>query len=104
MLVTGHTDDQPIRSARFPSNWHLSQERAEVVRTLLVDAGLHPETVRAEGRGDSEPVASNKDATGRASNRRVDVVVGVPGVSPTARSATAPRSAAALASPAASKP
>ncbi len=78
-VVSGHTDNQAIRSARFPSNWHLSQERAEVVRALLVDAGLHPETVRAEGKGDSEPVASNQDANGRSANRRVDVTVAVSG-------------------------
>ncbi len=92
VLVTGHTDDQPIRSARFPSNWNLSQERAEVVRALLVDAGLHPDTVRAEGRGDADPVASNKDASGRATNRRVDVVVGVPGMTPTSTPSSKPAS------------
>jgi type VI secretion system protein ImpK len=93
VLVTGHTDNQPIRSARFPSNWHLSNERAEVVRALLVDSGLHPEVVRAEGKGESEPVASNQDPAGRSANRRVDVTVAVSGATLAAAPAKAPAAA-----------
>jgi type VI secretion system protein ImpK len=75
VLVTGHTDAQPIRSLRFPSNWHLSQERAQVVGKMLVEGGVTVERVRTEGRANAEPVAPNDTAEHRAQNRRVEVVV-----------------------------
>jgi len=76
VLVTGHTDNQPIaRSARFPSNWHLSEERAKNVRDLLVANKVAPERIRAEGRADAEPVVLNDTATNRALNRRVEVTL-----------------------------
>jgi type VI secretion system protein ImpK len=75
VLVTGHTDAQPIRSLRFPSNWHLSQERAQVVGRLLVEGGVPAERVRAEGRADAEPVAPNDNAEHRAQNRRVEMTL-----------------------------
>jgi type VI secretion system protein ImpK len=89
VLVTGHTDSQPIRGLRFPSNWHLSQERARAVGRMLIDGGVTAERVRTEGRADSEPVAPNDTAENRARNRRVEVVVfvgpsdaGLPAVQP----------------------
>ena len=76
VLVTGHTDNQPIaRSARFPSNWHLSEERAKNVRDLLVANKVAPDRIRAEGRADAEPVVANDTATNRALNRRVEVTL-----------------------------
>jgi type VI secretion system protein ImpK len=76
VLVTGHTDNQPIaRSARFPSNWHLSDERARNVRDLLVAHKVAPDRIRAEGRADAEPVVPNDTATNRALNRRVEVTL-----------------------------
>ncbi|HEY2190601.1 MAG TPA: DotU family type VI secretion system protein [Caldimonas sp.] len=76
VLVTGHTDNQPIaRSARFPSNWHLSEERAKNVRDLLVTHKVAPERIRSEGRADAEPVVQNDTATNRALNRRVEVTL-----------------------------
>ena len=75
VLVRGHTDDRPIRSVRFPSNWHLSQARADTVAQLLRPALGEASRVRTEGRADSEPVASNATAEGRASNRRVEIIV-----------------------------
>lgn len=75
VLVTGHTDAQPIRSLRFPSNWHLSQERAQVVGRLLVAGGIPAERLRAEGRADAEPVAPNDNAEHRAQNRRVEMTL-----------------------------
>ena len=64
VLVTGHTDNQPIaRSARFPSNWHLSDERARNVRDLLVAHKVAPDRIRAEGRADAEPVVPNDTAS-----------------------------------------
>lgn len=76
VLVTGHTDSQPIaRSARFPSNWHLSEARAKTVRDLLVERKVAPERIRAEGRADAEPVVANDTPGNRALNRRVDVTL-----------------------------
>ena len=58
VLVTGHTDNTPIRTALYPSNWHLSEERAKTVKRLLVSDGVVAERVTAEGRADGEPVAA----------------------------------------------
>lgn len=76
VTVTGHTDNQPIRSLRFPSNWHLSKERAHAVRKLLL-VNLPAERVSAEGRADAEPVADNNSTEGRAKNRRVELTLAV---------------------------
>ena len=74
VLVMGHTDNQPIRSVRFPSNWHLSQERANAVKAFLATA-VPPERLRAEGRADAEPVEPNDTPAGRSRNRRVEVTL-----------------------------
>jgi type VI secretion system protein ImpK len=74
VLVTGHTDNLPIRSARFPSNWHLSIERAESVRGLLART-VDPGRLKAEGRADAEPVAGNATPADRARNRRVEITL-----------------------------
>lgn len=89
VLVTGHSDSSPIRSARFPSNWHLSQERADAVRALLLANGLSPERVRAEGRADAEPLVPNDSAGNRALNRRVEITLMVLARQPTAAAASA---------------
>lgn len=75
VLVRGHTDDRPIRSVRFPSNWHLSLARADAAARLLLPALGDPTRLRTEGLADSEPVASNQSADGRARNRRVEIVL-----------------------------
>lgn len=76
ILVTGHTDNQPIaRSARFPSNWHLSEERARSVRDLLVARKVAPDRIRSEGRADAEPVVGNDTPANRALNRRVEITL-----------------------------
>lgn len=74
VLITGHTDNQAIRSGRFPSNWHLSQERALAVRDILAGA-VQAERLRAEGRADAEPVAGNATPAERARNRRVEITL-----------------------------
>jgi len=75
VLVRGHTDNRPIRSARFPSNWHLSQARADAVAEALApQLGGRPK-IKTEGRADSEAVASNDTPEGRAQNRRVEIIV-----------------------------
>ena len=75
VLITGHTDNQPIRSMRYPSNWHLSQERANAVKTMLAASNVKPERMRAEGRADAEAVDDNGTPAGRARNRRVEVTL-----------------------------
>ena len=75
VLVTGHTDNIPIGTARFPSNWHLSQGRADAVRKLLINAGVPNARLRAEGRADGEPVAPNDSPPNRSQNRRVEITL-----------------------------
>ena len=75
--VIGHSDNVPIRTLRFPSNWELSRARAESVARLLA-AGVGPGRIRADGRGDVEPVAANDTPQGRARNRRVEITLHVP--------------------------
>jgi len=77
VLITGHTDNQPIRTLRYPSNWHLSQDRADAVKAEVAKT-VKPERMRAEGRADSEPVADNGNPQGRAKNRRVEITLFVP--------------------------
>ncbi|WP_347988889.1 type IVB secretion system protein IcmH/DotU [Methylomonas sp. AM2-LC] len=74
VLITGHTDDKRIVSAKFPSNWHLSLARAKNVLTVLQETA-HLTAARAEGRADAEPLAANDSAENRALNRRVDILV-----------------------------
>ncbi|MDD5296189.1 MAG: DotU family type VI secretion system protein [Rhodocyclaceae bacterium] len=77
VLITGHTDNQPIRSLRFPSNWHLSQERANSVMQMMATVVKEPSRMKAEGRADQEPRAANDTPDNRARNRRVEVIVRV---------------------------
>lgn len=76
-LVTGHTDSQPIRTLRFPSNWHLSSARAKAIAAALGDSMGGRSKLQAEGRADTEPLASNKEKLGREQNRRVEIRVPV---------------------------
>jgi flagellar motor protein MotB len=73
VLVTGHTDNQPIGTLFPRSRWQLSQDRASAVRDLL--AGSKSDRFRAEGRADSEPVAANDTPGDRARNRRIEINV-----------------------------
>lgn len=75
ILVTGHTDDKPIVSARFPSNWHLSTSRAKNVLAILMETAHLQGVTRAEGRADGEPLEPNDTAEHRAFNRRVDILI-----------------------------
>lgn len=77
--VEGHTDDLPIRTTRFRSNWDLSTARAtSVVSELVEQGGLAPERVAAVGYAEFRPVAPNTSNEERAKNRRVDFVISVP--------------------------
>jgi chemotaxis protein MotB len=74
--VEGHTDDTPIRTARFTSNWDLSTARAtRVVAFFITTAGLAPTRLSAAGYSEFHPRAGNDTAEGRARNRRVDIVI-----------------------------
>jgi chemotaxis protein MotB len=73
--IAGHTDNLPIASAQFPSNWELSALRATAVVRVLADAGIASARLKAVGRADSQPVATNLTPEGRARNRRVELTV-----------------------------
>src|SRR6185436_18778893 len=74
-LVAGHTDDVPIHTARFPSNWDLSTARAVEVVNYLVKQGMKPQAVAAAGYGEFDPVAVNDSPEHRAQNRRIEIVL-----------------------------
>ncbi|WP_428353115.1 type VI secretion system protein TssL, long form [Methyloprofundus sp.] len=73
VLITGHSDNVPIRSSRYPSNWHLSKARAEAVANIIQQNLRNPDRVIIEGRSDLDPIATNNTREGRAKNRRVEV-------------------------------
>jgi len=73
--VGGHTDNVPIASQRFPSNWHLGAARAISVADLLVDAGLSGTRVSAASYSDHRPVDTNRTPEGKANNRRIEISI-----------------------------
>ncbi len=73
--VEGHTDDQPIQTSRFPSNWELSVLRATEVVKFMVDAGMPPERILPSGHAEFVPVGGNDTPEGRALNRRIEIVL-----------------------------
>lgn len=76
LRVEGHTDDRPIHTERFDSNWELSTARATaIVKYFVVDRHFPPDRLAAAGYAEFHPVAENATAEGRAVNRRVDIVV-----------------------------
>jgi type VI secretion system protein ImpK len=79
--VIGHTDSQPIRTLRYPSNFELSLARADSVRQLLASR-VPAARISAEGRGDADAVDTSSTPEGRARNRRVEIVLRVPAKAP----------------------
>ncbi|MCW8907859.1 MAG: type VI secretion system protein TssL, long form [Sedimenticola sp.] len=76
VVVAGHTDNVPISTSRFRSNWELSSARAvTVVHALLEDPNVDPKRVSVEGHADSQPLVPNDSAENRAQNRRVELVI-----------------------------
>jgi type VI secretion system protein ImpK len=73
--VIDYTDNQPVRTVRFPSVFQLSTARADAVRTIVASKHSNPAQVTAEGRADADPIASNATAEGREQNGRVEIVV-----------------------------
>ena len=78
VVVQGYTDNQPIKTAQFPSNWSLSVERSVSVVQLLATKGVSSNQLAAEGFGQFSPIASNATDAGRAQNRRVILVIHAP--------------------------
>lgn len=73
--VEGHTDNVPIRTEQFPSNWELASARALTVLKTMVDAGMPADRVSAASFGDSKPAVPNDTPDGKAQNRRIEIVV-----------------------------
>jgi type VI secretion system protein ImpK len=75
--IVGHTDNQPIREnrVRFPSNYHLSIERAKAVAALFRPLLAKPDRLQIDGKGETAPVDDNKTPEGRAKNRRVEILI-----------------------------
>lgn len=78
ITVQGYTDDKPIKTAQFPSNWSLSTERAVSVVELFAANGIDGDRLTAEGFGQFSPLAPNDNDTDRAKNRRVVIVIHAP--------------------------
>jgi len=76
--VEGHTDNLPISTAQFPSNWELSSARASSVVRLFIEQGIAAKRLTAKGAADNHPVLSNDTPEGRARNRRVTITVLTP--------------------------
>ena len=74
-LIAGHTDNIPIQSGRFDSNWELSTARAVEVVKHLQDKGVSPNSLVAAGYGEHDPIASNETEETRAQNRRIEIVL-----------------------------
>jgi chemotaxis protein MotB len=75
IAVEGNTDDVPVHSSSFPSNWELSTARASTVVRYLISKGVDPERLTAAGYASLRPIASNSTPQGRALNRRVEIVL-----------------------------
>lgn len=73
--IEGHTDNVPIKSATYPSNWELAAARAITVLKTVVDAGMPAQRISAASFGESKPAQSNETPEGRSANRRIEIVV-----------------------------
>lgn len=74
--IEGHTDNVPINTPQYPSNWHLSVDRAlNTAYYLIKDSGMNQDKVSIVGYSEYKPIADNNTAEGRAKNRRVDIVI-----------------------------
>lgn len=73
--VEGHTDNVPISTATYPSNWELASARAITVLKAMIEGGLPPERISAASFGETQPVQSNDAPEGRTANRRIAIVI-----------------------------
>ncbi len=74
-LVAGHTDNVPIRTARYKNNWELSTARSVSMVTAMIDAGYPGKKIGAAGFGEFDPIASNDDDAGKEQNRRIEIIL-----------------------------
>ena len=77
ITVEGHTDNVPISTPQFPSNWELSAARASTVVRHLIARGIPADRLSAVGYADTRPLAANDTEAGRAKNRRVSIIIAV---------------------------
>ena len=75
LTIEGYTDNVPVQSSIYPSNWEVSAARASAVARYFVEQGVRAERVSAVGYGENHPIATNATPEGRAANRRVVVVI-----------------------------
>lgn len=75
ITIEGHTDNVPINTTQFPSNWELSAVRATTVLRLFAEVGVSADRLVAIGYADTRPVESNENVQGRARNRRVNILI-----------------------------
>jgi type VI secretion system protein ImpK len=73
--VIGHTDNVPIRTIQFPSNFTLSEARAKAAAAIITSRLTSPDRVTSQGRGDTQPVDSNASPAGREANRRIEITL-----------------------------
>ena len=78
IVVEGHTDNTPINTPRFPSNWELAAGRAGSVVRHLESRGINPTRLRATAYGETHPIAPNTTAQGQSANRRVELILALP--------------------------
>lgn len=79
VVVLGHTDNVPIRTVRYPSNFHLSAARAKAAADMLARVTGTPARFTSEGKADTESIASNATPEGREENRRIEIILTIPG-------------------------
>lgn len=73
--IEGHTDSMPISTSEYPSNWELGSARATAVAEIFMQAGMDRDQLSVASYADTEPVAPNEQAEGRARNRRIEIVL-----------------------------
>lgn len=73
--IAGHTDNEPIQSSNYPSNWYLSTTRAIKVVEIMTEQGVNPLSLSACGYGEFDPIAANDTAENKSKNRRIEIVV-----------------------------
>ena len=74
-MIAGHTDNQKIKTKRFPNNWHLSTSRAVSILEFFIEQGFAPNNLGAAGFGEFDPVAENDTPEGRTQNRRIEIIL-----------------------------
>jgi type VI secretion system protein ImpK len=76
--IVGYTDNQPVHTVSFPSNFELSVARAHAARAIIAGALSDPDRLVAEGRGEADPIADNTRPEGREQNRRIEIMLHPP--------------------------